>query len=87
MNKEKVKGFVGKHKKKLIAAGAVVGGVVIYSVCKKVINKDVVKMPGFKIEEGLTIADLGKLGEEYMKHDAELKPDTPVLEIGKFVFG
>ena len=85
MNKEKVKGFVGQHKKKLIAAGTIVGGVVIYSICKKKVtnnnnnNNNNVKVPGFVVDEYFTMAELGRLGEECLKLNAELTPDTKVF--------
>lgn len=86
--KDKVKKFVKDHKKGIILTGvttvvAVAGAVVL----KKVLGDNTVKMPGFTIEGPFTVGDLGRLGEEYMKHDPELAEDTPVLSVGKFVFG
>ena len=43
-------------------------------------------VPGFWIEGGITVGDIGKLGEEFMKHDETLTKETGILEVGKFVF-
>lgn len=83
MNKEKVKQFVKDHKVKLIAGCIVSVGVGCAYV---IMNKGRVRMPGFTIHGGLTIADIGKLGEEFMKHDPDLTMDTEILEVGHFKF-
>ena len=49
-------------------------------------NNERIMMPGFTIKGGLTIADIGKLGEEFMKHDDALTLETEILEVGSFVF-
>lgn len=98
MNKEKVKEFIKTHKKEIVAGvvTTVVGGC-MYTIGKRAglegrFNSEVklsdgsVACPGFHINEKLTIADIGKLGEEFIKHDSELTKDTQILEVGKFVF-
>lgn len=89
MNKQNVIDFVKTHKKViLISAGVIIGSVVLGTTGVKLYRKfnGIVKMPGFTIEGGLTVKDLGKLGEEYMKHDPCLTEDTKVVEVGKFKF-
>ena len=41
--------------------------------------------PGFGIDT-LTVGDLGKLGEEFLKHDRGLTKDTKILNVGHFQF-
>lgn len=87
---EKTKKLV-KDRKKEIVIGAVwiaIGGCA-YAIGSKYIKLPTpgrVTMPGFTIEGPFTIADLGKLGDEYIKHDPELTKETEVLKIGSFVF-
>lgn len=96
----KIKDFVKTHKKEIVAGVAmvVVGGCG-YAIGKRVgLNgyfKKETKLldgstacPGFYIEatEPLTVGDLGKLGEAFLKHDSELTKDTKILEIGQFAF-
>lgn len=88
--KEKVSEVVKNHKKEIaVAAVTVIGGVALTAVGIhwKHTKEGIVKMPGFTIEGGLTVKDLGKLGEEFMKHDEFLTPNTEVLEVGTFRFG
>ena len=91
--REKVKAWFCANKKVIITAtGIIVGGVVIYAIgktCKDFMHSDTQKFPGFTITEngGLTVEDLGKLGEEFIKHEPSLTPETHVLEVGSFVFG
>ena len=87
MNKEKVKGALKKHWPKIaVGVAAVVGtGVAVKLGLDHRFGKTV-KMPGFTIEGPLTIADMGRLGEEYIKHDPDLTPETNVLEVGSFIF-
>lgn len=90
MNRQKIKNFVADHKREILmgVAGITIGvsGTLIGQrhVLPKL--KGVVRMPGFNIEDGLTIADIGKLGEEFMKHDPELTKDTKIFEVGSFKF-
>lgn len=88
MDKQKVKGALKKHWPKIavgVVAAVGTGVAIKLGVNHRQFGKSV-KMPGFTIEGPLTIADLGKLGEEYIKNDPELKPETVVLEVGSFVF-
>lgn len=86
----KIKDFVKDHKKEIVAG---VTGVTI-GVCACTIGKRYVLpvlrgrvvMPGFNIEGGLTIADIGKLGEEFIRHDPELTMETKILDVGHFNF-
>lgn len=92
----KISKFVKDHKKEILActAGIVIGGCA-YAIgiqCKSRILKSkklvegIVEMPGFDFKDRLTIADIGKLGEEFMKHYDVLTKDTEILEVGSFVF-
>ena len=91
MNKQKIKNFVKEHKKEILigVAGTAIGVSGTLIGHRQVLPrlKGRVRMPGFCIEGGLTIADIGKLGEEFIKHDPELTKDTPILEVGHFKFG
>lgn len=83
--KKKVKEFVKDHKKVLLAGVITTAGIgagCVYAV----MNRGGIKMPGFTIEGPLTIGDIGKLGEEYMKHDPDLTKETKILEVGRFIF-
>lgn len=90
MKKNKLKTFVKDHKNEILAG---VGGIAV-GVCAVTIGKRYVvpalngrvTMPGFNIEGGLTIDDIGKLGEEFIKHDPELTKDTRILNVGHFQF-
>lgn len=85
MKRRKSKGFVKDHKKVLLAGiitTAGIGAGCVYAV----MNRGGIKMPGFTIEGPLTIGDIGKLGEEYMKHDPDLTKETKILEVGHFKF-
>ncbi len=87
---EKTKNFVKDHKKEIVvgAIGFATGGIV-YAIGGKYITLPKpgrVTMPGFTIEGPLTIADIGKLGDEYIKHDPVLTKETEILKIGSFVF-
>ena len=89
MTKQQFKDFVKTHKKEIIiTTGVAIGlGVLTAIGLKNTVFKDTIRMPGFRIDGPLTIKDLGKLGEEYLKHDSELTKDTPVLEVGHMKFG
>ena len=91
MNKQKIKNFVKDHKKEILigVAGTAIGvsGTLIGQRQVLPRLKGRVRMPGFRIEGGITIADIGKLGEEFIKHDPELTKDTQILEVGSFKFG
>lgn len=96
----KVKDFVKSHKKE-IAAGvltAVVGGCA-YTIGKRVgiqgyfeketkLLDGTVACPKFHVSmpEPLTIGDIGKLGDIFLAHDAELTKDTKILAVGAFEF-
>ena len=99
MEKKKgIKQFVKGHKKDIFTglsmAAIGVGGYLLGSKIQSlggihhfIPTKDGnIMMPGFNIEGGLTIADLGRLGEEYIKHDPELTMSTKVLEVGHIRF-
>ena len=90
MSKGKIKNFVKDHKNEILAgaAGIVigVGGVTIGKQYLLPLLKGRVVMPGFVIEGPLTIADIGKLGEEFIKHDPDLAKDTMILDVGHFKF-
>lgn len=90
MNKQKIKNFVADHKKEILIGviGIAIGvsGTLIghRHVLPKL--KGVVRMPGFDIKGGLTVADIGKLGDEFIKHDPALTKDTKIFEVGSFKF-
>lgn len=98
MKENKVTKFVKKHKGLIgTAVTTIIVGGCCYAIGRaggfkevlKFINKDdinTVTMPGFVIEGGLTIADIGKLGDEFIKHDPVLTKDTVILEVGNFMF-
>lgn len=90
---EKIKTVIKEHKNEIIigAIGIVIGGCG-YAIGSKYISVpiplpgDRVLMPGFSIEDGLTVADIGKLGDEFIKHDPVLTKNTRILSVGKFEF-
>ena len=94
----KVKEFVKNHKTEITAGVLVtVCSGVMYYVGKQhglegYLKREIelpdggTACPGFTIKGPLTVGDLGKLGEEFLKHDADLTKDTVVLEVGKMAF-
>ena len=99
MEKKKgMKQFVKDHKKDIFTGLSMVAiGVGGYALGSKIQSlggihyfipaKDgSIIMPGFGIEGPFTIGDLGRLGEEYIKHDPDLTVNTKVLEVGHMIF-
>ena len=94
----KVKEFVKKHKTE-ITAGVLVAvcsgfmyhigkqnGLAGYFEKEFKSSDGSIVHPGFGIDGPLTVGDLGRLGEEFLKQDGKLTKDTKVLEIGHFQF-
>jgi len=73
--KEKVKGFMRRHKTKFVIFG---GCVIGYVVGGKVVCKSVSKIDTNIDIPNLTIADFGRVGEEIMEKCPGVNSDTVV---------